>query len=324
MATGGDSAAGAFGNIGQVFLDFDDTITVGLSTNVQVKAVIEAIAKRMTSPEEAAQFVQERKALIAKFVTDYDREYKQNLESLMAQFPKGAFDMDAINKAMDVSAEFDQRWNQIGLDYKVFAGVRKDDFLKFAPMTPLQDNALDAIRALQDSGIDVSVTSINWSAEWIKIVLGDRSSVASNGAQLPRGHVKVYSNEMIYENGVATGHLESLMDCGRDKGRVIQKLLDEAKETNGTGTNTSVFVGDSFYDIQPLLLVDIGIVFGQNESLIRFADHFGIQIKPLSEAKESDNASGSPVLYSTNSWLEIAEVLLGEEKARQYVAAAAQ
>ena len=33
------------GNVGSVYLDFDDTITVGLSTNVQVKAVIEGIAK---------------------------------------------------------------------------------------------------------------------------------------------------------------------------------------------------------------------------------------------------------------------------------------
>lgn len=32
-------------NVGSVYLDFDDTVTVGLSANVQVKAVIEGIAK---------------------------------------------------------------------------------------------------------------------------------------------------------------------------------------------------------------------------------------------------------------------------------------
>lgn len=308
---------GAFGNVGSVFLDFDDTITVGLSANVQVKAVIEGVAKRMTSAEEAAQFVQERKAMIAKYAMDYDQEYKQNLESLMTKFPKTEFNMDTINKVMDECVEFDRKWNQIALDNKVFAGVRKDDFLKFAPMTPLQDNALVAIRSLQDSGIDVSVTSINWSAEWIRIVMGGCSSVVSNGTQPPRDHIKIYSNEIIYEDGIAIGKLESLMDCGRDKGRVIQRLLRELKETNGTGMNRTVFVGDSFYDIQPLLLVDVGIVFGRNESLIRFADHFGIQLKPLGTANESSTQSGAPVLYTTDSWLEIAEVLLGEEKAKQ-------
>lgn len=59
------------------------------------------------------------------------------------------------------------------------AGVQRDDFLKIAPQTPLQDNALIAIRAMQESGIDVSVTSINWSAEWLQIVLGDRSAIAT-------------------------------------------------------------------------------------------------------------------------------------------------
>lgn len=91
------------------------------------------------------------------------------------------------------------------------------------------------------------------------------------------------------------------MGCGRDKAKVVRRLMQEAKEANGSDLKSTVFIGDSYYDIQPLLMVsvglscgwdvtcsdcqvDVGIIFGRNAALVKFADHFGIQLKPLSEA----------------------------------------
>ena len=76
---------------------------------------------------------------------------------------------------------------------------------------------------------------------------------------------------------------------------------------------------------------------GQSKALLLFAEHFGIQLKPLSDAcvhppktvatgkvtkrDYSDSAvvADQKILYITDSWLEVAEALLGKEKADQYL-----
>lgn len=77
----------------------------------------------MDSVEKAGQFVQERKALIAKLAVEYDEACEQNLEFLISQFPKADFNMDTINAVMDKCAAFDAKWTQVSLDNKVFAGA---------------------------------------------------------------------------------------------------------------------------------------------------------------------------------------------------------
>ena len=151
----------------------------------------------MSSAEEAAAYVQERKTLIGKLTIEYEEDYKKQLMSTLAQFPPGEFNMANIDRALDMCAEFDQKWNQTGIDNRLFAGaylfeqrwsdmrgvhigVKRDDFLKMAPTTPVKVHALETIRGMQESGAEVVIMSINWSAEWIQRVIGSNSSVASD------------------------------------------------------------------------------------------------------------------------------------------------
>ena len=76
----------------------------------------------MESAEQARDFVQERKELIAKLAVEYETATKESLRSLLMKFPKGEFSEQAVDEAMDIWAEFDREWAQVSTDNKVFAG----------------------------------------------------------------------------------------------------------------------------------------------------------------------------------------------------------
>ena len=45
------------------------------------------------------------------------------------------------------------------------------------------------------------------------------------------------------------------MESGRDKAALLRKLLQEGQSSNSQSERRSVFIGDSYNDIQPLLMV---------------------------------------------------------------------
>lgn len=76
----------------------------------------------MDSKEDAAKFVQERKALIEKMANEYEENFKETVKMVLSRFPK-KFDMDSINAAMDIFAENDASASQKGKESKIFAGL---------------------------------------------------------------------------------------------------------------------------------------------------------------------------------------------------------
>jgi len=102
------------------------------------------------------------------------------------------------------------------------------------------------------------------------------------------------------------------MMTGIDKARVVDKILEES--TN----RISALIGDSVNDVIPLCKVvlfvfvehkdwingqvDLGIVMGQNKGTLKFADHFGIQIKPLSQLSGLEDLKSAGGLSAVWSW----------------------
>lgn len=82
--------------------------------------------------------------------------------------------------------------------------------------------------------------------------------------------MRIFSNEMVYgEDGVSTGDVTRYESCyliknlfpfcrvmrsGQEKAKLLEQLLLEEQTPNG---GLSVFIGDSYYDIQPLLMVAV-------------------------------------------------------------------
>lgn len=80
--------------------------------------------------------------------------------------------------------------------------------------------------------------------------------------------MRIFSNEMVYgEDGVSTGDVtrhgsygltkKSISFCrvmwsGQEKAKLLEQLLIKEQDPNG---GLSVFIGDSYYDIQPMLMV---------------------------------------------------------------------
>ena len=98
----------------------------------------------------------------------------------------------------------------------------------------------------------------------------------SSGSNVLEGHVKIYSNEMLFEDDISTGELSMCVCCirlgsvdrytyddlcsrrmvsGRDKAALLRKLLQEGQDSKSQSESRSVFIGDSYSDIQPLLMV---------------------------------------------------------------------
>lgn len=77
---------------------------------------------------------------------------------------------------MNMCGKFDEKWVKKVISSNVFGGVTRDDFLSLASKTPLRPDALSTLSSFQTSGIEVSVLSINWSAEWIQATVGNGSN----------------------------------------------------------------------------------------------------------------------------------------------------
>lgn len=78
---------------------------------------------------------------------------------------------------MKLCGEFDEKWVKKVISSNVFGGVPRDGFLSLASKTPLRQDALSTLSLFQTSGIEVSILSINWSAEWIQATVGHGSTV---------------------------------------------------------------------------------------------------------------------------------------------------
>lgn len=78
---------------------------------------------------------------------------------------------------MKLCGKYDDKWVKKVISSCVFGGVTRDDFLSLAPKTPLRESALSTLSSFKDSGIDISILSVNWSAEWIQAAVGNGSNV---------------------------------------------------------------------------------------------------------------------------------------------------
>eukprot|EP00210_Caulerpa_lentillifera_P002605 g2494.t2 len=281
-----------------VYVDFDDTISNGLTVALQLKAVTRGAARLLDHEDHGKKFAMERAKLIKEMTGLYESEAADLIQRILQNHSTESYSENAINEAMKLCEKFDDRWVKKVISSNVFGGVTRKDFLSLAPTTPLREEALSTLSSFQDSAMEVSILSINWSAEWIQNAIGDRSNVITNGDHAPQENIKIYCNEMVYgDDGVSTGNVTRVMWSGQEKAKLLQQLLSEKTDPDD---GLTVFIGDSYYDIQPLLMVDIGIIIGENKDMYRFCDAFGIQIQPLLKESYLKPSTSSKKFYKLN------------------------
>jgi len=106
--------------------------------------------------------------------------------------------------------------------------------------------------------------------------------------------------------GVGTGKLTKKdgegIYTGQDKLREMKSALEELSEP---GKVVTVYVGDSNTDLPCLMFADIGIIIGNNSSLLETCKRVGIHVAKdvaLSEISEKKNPQIDVTLYQYPDW----------------------
>jgi hypothetical protein len=137
------------------------------------------------------------------------------------------------------------------------AGLTQADVVAAADSIALRPGSLRTLSAAAASGLPVSILSVNWSKRMMQAVL-QPAAAAANGQPQQQQQLEIHANELAWgPNGVSTGNIQREIQCGRDKGRVMEDLLQQHRSSSSSSSGAVVYVGDSSSDILPLIKVRI-------------------------------------------------------------------
>ncbi|GAA5804253.1 HAD-like domain-containing protein [Helicostylum pulchrum] len=167
--------------------------------------------------------------------------------------------------------------------HKVFQGLSKQAIKEKAielSQTELRSNVISTLKPYKEQ---VRIVSLNWSKDWI---LGFLNQLGLESKQ-------VYSNDLTFMNDICTGDIIPQILTTGDK----QQLINESIRAN----HGVIYIGDSLGDIEPLAKSNIGIVIGNDLSLIKTLNDFGYTVQ--------EDTSKSSHLYHVDNWHQIKTIL---------------
>ncbi|KAL9552001.1 hypothetical protein MBANPS3_003997 [Mucor bainieri] len=215
------------------------------------------------------------------FVDSYLEEYRQHRDHL-PDLPKG--DFKAFVEQLD-SYQPIERASQVRVSqHKVFEGLARHTLTQHASTLRADYLQPGVIRTLQAHRNQVRIVSLNWSKDWIQGFLQE--------LDMPKHHI--FSNDLEFDagSGKCTGNILPAILTTGDKQRVINTFRQQHK---------TIYIGDSLGDIEALVEADVGIIIGNDPSLLNALHSFG-------HAVEQDiNQSGT--LYRVDDWDQINHLL---------------
>lgn len=151
------------------------------------------------------------------------------------------------------------------------------------------------------SGIMREILSVNWSDEFIRHALDGKVEVSL---------WTITANHIYFgEDGSATGKVskdqEGGLRTGLDKLGHLERRKASVRETQG-GDKLLVYIGDSNTDLPCLLEADIGIVFGNNTSLQKNLDKYGIEVRPWTKVDRTvPYVKTDRTLFRVTAWTQV-------------------
>lgn len=284
-------------DIGLLAFDFDGTCTVHDTTSLFYKA---SDKYRHSLDEKAKQIIdQEWETIGLQYTTGYQKTIEKLLENLPCQENSGLNKTRLRQFLMEVH-DFDSQSTKKVEESKLLAGITNEGIADIAKEVDLKPGCLDV---LEQFNLTLHVISFNWSKDLIKNVLGKLKNLSITGNTFPQ------------INNKSTGIIDKKVSSSLDKEKAFQHLLKAINPQSGL----SVFIGDSIGDLLALLQADIGIVVGASSTMKRVCKAFGVRLTPLNElynhcesVSNLETSNTKHVLYTTNSWQEIGELLLGK------------
>ncbi|KAG2233079.1 HAD-like domain-containing protein [Thamnidium elegans] len=167
--------------------------------------------------------------------------------------------------------------------HKVFQGLSRQAIKEKAfelSRTELQSNVISTLKLYKEQ---VRIVSLNWSKDWILGFLH----------QLGLEPEQIYCNDLTFMNDICTGDITPQILTTGDK----QQLINESIRAN----HGVIYIGDSLGDIEPLVKSNIGIVIGNDLSLIKTLNDFGYTVQ--------EDTSKASHLYRVDNWHQIKTIL---------------
>jgi phosphoserine phosphatase len=149
-------------------------------------------------------------------------------------------------------------------DVALWKGVTRADMEIHFRENPYLPGARQTVRALKEAGVLVAVvsTGVQVQAEQVQVDLGlDR----------------IFANEVLFEDGRATGLARACIP-ERGKGQIVAQMQAEL----GVQPSECLAVGDSTPDIDMFALVRVGVAVDPVSDVVRSAAHLVLETADLS------------------------------------------
>ncbi|KAL7316656.1 hypothetical protein PS15m_005731 [Mucor circinelloides] len=210
------------------------------------------------------------------FVDTYLKDYRDHQDHL-PDIPKG--DFKAFVKRLD-SYQQVERASQVRVSqHKVFEGLTRDTLTHHANSLKteyLRPGVIDTLQAYKDQ---IRIISLNWSKDWIQGFLQE--------LDVSKNHI--FSNDLEFDAlDKCTGNIIPAVLTTGDKQTVINTFRQHYK---------TIYIGDSLGDIEALIEANVGIIIGNDQSLLNTLQDFGHVVER--------DVNKPSTLYQVDHWDQI-------------------
>jgi len=273
--------------ITKLIVDFDQTITV----KDTIANIVYAAADN--HHDDRKEFLNAWNGVVEWF----SGEYAQVIEDLFSQPAPSQSTCDVLPKSAECKNQrsvFLQRkleiFEQIEMasirrviSGQFLANTRREQLQAVGRNIEKQPGIETILTDMKTSGVQIDVLSANWSKD---MIIGAMAGLYDN----------LVANDLKFDaNGVSTGELALQVVSASDKLRHYRRLKSK------TGNN--LYIGDSLYDLLPMLEAEIGVLFGRSRSAMRAISHFSLPFKELTSADKFNPQSHSKgIILIVDAW----------------------
>ncbi|CAG8438721.1 8722_t:CDS:2 [Ambispora leptoticha] len=264
--------------VGLLVSDFDETITLcdTLSTLIAKCPRMSDDCKHDCPPPWSY------------FVELYFKELKEHIKHWGESHPEKT--LEDFYKLLKSLEKVEERSMKRVEDFKCLIGVHPEELWEQGKIIKKRPGAVDVIkRYLENNPCSFFVLSTNWSRD---MLLGCLQEIDGINKKI------IISNDLKFEEDSSTGGLTRKVLTAIDKLEIF-KQFTVPQET------ISVYVGDSETDLP--LDADIGIIMGNNVSLTRSCNKYGIEIIEGLKSVSPKNSISNRKLFRVKDWIEIGE-----------------
>ncbi|KAK8806716.1 hypothetical protein WA588_005519 [Blastocystis sp. NMH] len=261
-----------------VVLDYDGTITTRDTCNVGVQG-------GDLFNNDGRCRVQEYQDLYEKF----SEVYKTTMKEL-----ETAPSVEAFLRGYD---EMDRKSLKPVVESGLFSGLKEYSVRLVSRLVEFRDNVSFGITHLAPSS-DTYVVSQSWYREMVVESLQHNVHYPT----IPIPAQNVFSSQLVYKDGVATGELDAACAGCLGKERTMQSIVDARQP------DITVVVGDGLGDLAMLLKADVAVVLCPGNSFRSVCSCYGIVLRSLWDYRYGTKVQG-PCIYESEGWSQIAAVL---------------